>query len=117
MVLIVPPDCLSISPAQAIRAGLRGCAGGTHDDIFSVTVLSCAKACAAAQSIAAIASTVRRRHQSTMGFGCSNGTDQVPRLVDQSGGLYGPDSLQVPCWPSPDAPAVTRQRSSGSVAQ
>ena len=41
---MVPPDSFSISAAQAIKDGFSGCAGGTQDDIFSVTVLSWAHA-------------------------------------------------------------------------
>jgi hypothetical protein len=41
---MVPPDTFSISAAQAWVAGTNGCAGGTHNDAFKVTILSCASA-------------------------------------------------------------------------
>jgi hypothetical protein len=56
---MVPPESFSISAAQAMNEGLSGWAGGTQEDIFKVTVLSCAKAGAASK--VSIATAAARR--------------------------------------------------------
>ena len=57
---MVPPDSFSISAAQATSDGFSGCCGGTQDDIFSTTVLSCAMA-GGAKAIGTATSAVAAR--------------------------------------------------------
>ena len=57
---MVPPEAFSISAAQACVAGTSGWAGGTHSEIFRLTVLSCANA-GAAPKAASVADTANSR--------------------------------------------------------
>ena len=58
---MLPPEAFSISAAQAISDGFNGCAGGTQDDIFRVTVLSWANALGAVSSASIVKAAARGR--------------------------------------------------------
>jgi hypothetical protein len=59
-VLIVPPEALVMSSAQALVAGTSGWAGGSQIETFRSTVLSCPKAGASAGTAPASAKTAAK---------------------------------------------------------